>query len=123
VRTRNSILGYCAAMSLVSVALAAPIDVNVKTAGELSDACAANPKDPAGQALINYCIGYGQGAVAAVLQRPEDKKLFCISTPPPQRIVTMREFASWVRAIPTRRSEPAEEGFLHFMAERFPCKS
>jgi hypothetical protein len=108
-------------MSLVSVALAAPLDL--KTAGELSDACAATPKDPTGRERINYCIGYAQGVLEAEGRHTGDKKLFCMPTPPPRRIATMQEFTSWVRAIPDRRSKPADEGFLQFMAERFPCKS
>jgi hypothetical protein len=33
----------------------------------------------------------------------------------------MKEFASWVRADPSRKDELASVAFLQFMAGQFPC--
>ena len=38
--------------------------LQARTAGELADLCAANPKEPLGDAKINFCHGYAQGAIS-----------------------------------------------------------
>ena len=117
-----------ASLALVSLLLAQPalaqrsLDIHARTAGDLADLCGANPKDPAGEAKINYCHGFTQGAVDVQLRVAGDKKPFCFPTPAPTRTATLGEFVSWVRAVPSRRGESALDGFFHFLAERFPCK-
>jgi hypothetical protein len=114
---------------LTTVLLAAPpamaqrgINIQARTAGELADLCAANPKDPQGDAKINFCLGYGQGALSAELRHAEGKKTFCFPSPAPTRLATMTQFAEWVRALPDHKSLPAADGFFRFLGERFPCK-
>jgi hypothetical protein len=114
---------------LLTVALAAPaaqaqrgINIQARTAGELAELCAANPKDAQGDAKINFCQGYAQGALSTELRHTEGKKLFCFPTPAPTRAATMAQFVDWVRALPDHKSLPAVEGFFHFLGERFPCK-
>jgi hypothetical protein len=53
-------------------------------------------------------------------QSPSGTKI-CMPTPSPKRSVTMKEFASWVRAEASRKDEVASAAFLRFMAGRFPC--
>jgi hypothetical protein len=101
---------------------AQPISLHVRTAGDLAELCGANPKEPAGDAKINYCHGFAQGVVDLELQHTADKKPFCFPTPAPTRSATLNEFVNWVRALPEHRSLPAPEGLFRFLAERFPCK-
>ncbi|HET7883703.1 MAG TPA: Rap1a/Tai family immunity protein [Acetobacteraceae bacterium] len=90
--------------------------------GELAELCSATPKDPQGDAKINFCHGFAQGAIQVELRRATDKKAFCFPSPPPRRTVTMNEFVNWVKAVPDRKTPPAVEGFFQFLGERFPCK-
>jgi hypothetical protein len=98
------------------------VTLQARTANDLADLCAANPKEPLGDAKINYCLGFAQGAVDVELRRAGDKKPFCFPSPAPKRIATMTEFAGWVRALPEHRNPSALDGLFRFLAERFPCK-
>ena len=116
-------------LALLAVALAAPaaqaqraVNIQARTAGELAELCAANPKEAMGDAKINFCQGYAQGALSTELRHTEGKKLFCFPSPAPTRRETMAQFVDWVRALPDHKSLPAAEGFFHFLSERFPCK-
>ena len=96
--------------------------IGARTAGELAELCAPNPKDPERDAKINFCHGFAQGAMTVELRHAEGKPPFCLPTPTPTRTATLGEFVSWVRAMPDRRSMPAVDGFFQFLGERFPCK-
>jgi hypothetical protein len=116
-------------LALCAVALTAPsaqaqrgTNIQARTAGELADLCAANPKDPLGDAKINFCQGYAQGALSTELRHSEGKKFFCFPSPAPTRAATMAQFVDWVRALPDHKSLPAADGFFQFLGERFPCK-
>jgi hypothetical protein len=117
-----------AAVALTVVLLAPPahaqraLDIRARTAGDLADLCGANPKEPAGDAKINYCHGFAQGAVDVALKLAGDKKPFCFPTPAPTRTATLTEFVNWVRALPEHRTQSALDGLMRFLAERFPCK-
>jgi hypothetical protein len=121
-------LAPIAVLTLISVLAASPaqaqrsVTIAVRTASDLADACAANPKDSLGDAKINYCLGFAQGAVDVELRHASDKKPFCFPSPAPKRIATMTEFVGWVRSLPEHRSETALDGLFKFLAERFPCK-
>jgi hypothetical protein len=86
----------------------------------LADACAAAPINRANFARLNFCNGFAQGVLQTDRQNPNGTKI-CIPTPSPTRSVTMKEFASWVRADVSRKDEVASVAFLRFMAGRFPC--
>lgn len=118
-----------APLALLAVALAVPTahaqrgtPIQARTAGELAELCAANPKDAQGDAKINFCQGYAQGALSTELRHAEGKKLFCFPSPAPTRRETMTQFIEWVRALPDHKSLPAVDGFFRFLSERFPCK-
>jgi Rap1a immunity proteins len=98
------------------------LNIQARTAADLADLCAANPKEPQGDAKINYCHGYAQGAIAVELRHAGDKKPFCFPNPAPTRTATMSEFVGWVRSLPEHRNETALDGLFKFLAERFPCK-
>jgi hypothetical protein len=98
------------------------LNLQAHTAAELADLCAANPKDPTGDAKINFCHGFAQGAIAVALRQREGNKPFCFPNPPPTRTATMREFVGWVRALPEHRTPSAVDGLFQFLGERFPCK-
>ena len=98
------------------------VNIQARTAGELAELCAANPKDPQGDAKINFCLGYGQGALSTELRHTEGKKPFCFPSPAPTRLATMTQFVDWVRALPDHKALPAVDGFFRFLGERFPCK-
>ena len=102
---------------------AEPITIRTNNAGELAEACSANPREPGADARINFCHGYAQGAITVQRHYAGDKKLYCLPTPGPSRAETMNQFVAWVRANPERRSIPSDEGLFKFLGERFPCKS
>ena len=93
-----------------------------RTAAELAELCAANPKEPLGDAKINYCHGYAQGAINVEMRHSEGKKPFCFPSPAPTRTATMNEFVAWVKANPEHRSANVLDGLFRFLGERFPCK-
>jgi hypothetical protein len=101
-------------------AIAAPPDLHARTAGELARFCSTDPRSPNSNAEINYCEGYAQGVFTSAGYRHQ--KLICMPDPSPKRRATMKEFVGWAQATPSRGAEPADEGLLHFMAERYPCK-
>jgi len=116
-------------LALTAILLALPAQaqrattLNARTAGELADLCGANPKDPLGDAKINFCHGFAQGVITAELRHTEGgKKPFCFPSPPPTRTATMTEYVNWVRSKPDHRTPPAIDGLLQFLGERFPCK-
>ena len=115
-------------VALGAIALALPaqaqraVSLQARTAAELADLCAANPKDAQGDAKINYCHGFAQGAITVELRRAGDKKPFCFPSPAPSRTATMGEFVNWVRALPEHKTETAIDGLFKFLAERYPCK-
>jgi Rap1a immunity proteins len=117
-----------AIVALIAMLFAAPAQaqrgtiMQARTAGELAELCAANPKDPLGDAKINFCLGFAQGAVSVELRNTEGKKVFCFPTPEPKRLTTMGEFVNWVRAMPDRKSLKAVDGFFQFLGERYACK-
>jgi hypothetical protein len=94
--------------------------LNIRTAGELADACTVTSTSQASFARLNFCNGFAQGVLQADRQKPDGTK-FCMPSPSPKRSVTMREFANWVRADAARKDEVASVAFLRFMAGRFPC--
>ena len=109
-----------AAPSRPAKAAPAPISVNIRTAGELADACTTRPTDKASFARLNFCNGFAQGVMQTDRQSPNATKI-CMPNPSPKRSVTMKEFASWVRADVSRKDDVASVAFLQFMAGRFPC--
>jgi len=121
--TRLLAFTFVATSLSLSVAWAAEsISLRTNTAGELAEACAANPHEPAADAKLNFCRGFAQGAIDVELRHAGDKKSFCFPNPAPSRAATMGEFVGWVRSMPDRRSMPSTEGLFRFLAERFPCK-
>jgi len=95
-----------------------PVDLHARSAGELADLCAANPREPGGDARINYCHGFAQGVVDVELMHG---KPFCFPSPAPSRTATLHQFVEWVRASPDRGSANPVNGLMHFLAERYPC--
>src|ERR1700722_4457008 len=87
------------------------VSLHVRTAGDLAEMCTANPREPTGLAQLNYCSGFAQGAVDVEFGHAGSKKPFC---PPPsvKREVTLREFAGWVRAVPSRASDNPTSGLF-----------
>src|SRR5690242_2162443 len=113
-------------LALVSVltAGAAPpkvVTLNVGTAGDLADACAAKPNSPSNIAMLNFCYGFAQGAVQA--HQNSAARSICFPKPPPKRSATMQEFVLWVGADAERRKQVASTALIRFMTARFPCKS
>lgn len=91
------------------------------TAGQLADLCAADPRQELGDAKINYCHGFAQGALDVILHNAGDKKPFCVPSPPPTRTATLNEFVRWVRADPARGRFSAAGGLYRFMQASYPC--
>ena len=100
---------------------AAPVNVNIRTAGDLADACTVIPNSRTSFARLNFCNGFAQGVLQTERQNPSGTKI-CVPSPSPKRSETMKEFASWVRADASRRDSMASVAFLQFMTGRFPCQ-
>ena len=119
---------FVPAVAVTTMLLASPaqaqrsVVLQARTAGELAELCAANPKAPEGDAKINFCHGFAQGAILVEQRHTKGKKLFCFPSPAPTRTATMGEFVSWVRALPEHRTPSAVDGLFQFLGERFPCK-
>jgi Ssp1 endopeptidase immunity protein Rap1a len=94
--------------------------IGVKTAGDLATACTVTPKTKTDFARLNFCNGFAQG-VLQTNQRNDIGTKICLTNPAPKRSDTMKEYATWVRADPSRRVELASVSFLKFMGGRFPC--
>ncbi len=125
----RSILAFAAGFVLLaatSPTRAAPPDarIEVRTAGDLADLCAAPRTDPTGPERQNFCHGYAQGALTMELKREAavGKRRICMPNPAPTREATMAEFVKWTRAIPKNQALPATDGLFTFLSERFPCK-
>ena len=97
------------------------ISLHATTAGQLADLCAASPREQQGDARINYCHGFAQGALDVILHDAGDKKPFCLPTPTPTRTATLNDFVRWVRADPEHARYGAAEGLYRFMRARYPC--
>jgi Rap1a immunity proteins len=87
-------------------ALPAPVSINIRTAGDLADACTTRPADRVSFARLNFCNGFAQGALQTHRQNASGTKV-CMPNPSPKRSETMKEFASWVRADASRKDEVA----------------
>jgi hypothetical protein len=109
-----------APLSIGSAQAQQAVSLHARNAGELAGLCTANPRDPTGPAQLNYCDGFAQGAVDVELRHATTKP-FCIP-PGTKREVTLHEFATWVRAVPSRASDDATSGLFRYLAERYPCK-
>ena len=96
-------------------------NLHTRTAGELAELCAANPRSGLGDAQVNYCHGFAQGAVDVMLHDAGEKKPFCFPNPTPTRTETLSQFVRWVRADSSRASLPAAGGLYQFLTERYPC--
>ncbi len=118
-------MGFAALLAAGPAALAAPdASIEIRSAGDLADLCAAPLTDPTGPERQNFCHGYAQGALTMELKREASlgKKLICIPNPAPTREATMGEFVKWVRAIPKNQKLPPTDGLFTFLSQRFPCK-
>ncbi|MBV8613377.1 MAG: hypothetical protein JOY66_06340 [Acetobacteraceae bacterium] len=96
-------------------------NLHARTAGELADLCAANLRGGLGDAEVNYCHGFAQGAVDVMLHDAGEKKPFCFPSPTPTRTETLGQFVRWVRADSSHASLPAAGGLYQFLTERYPC--
>jgi Rap1a immunity proteins len=123
------VLIFCVAVVFASPTYAAaptraptstPVSINIRTAGDLADACTVSPTSQTSFARLNFCNGFAQGIIQTNTQNPSGTKI-CIPNPSPKRSETMKEFAGWVRADASRKDELASVAFLRFMAGRFPC--
>jgi len=95
-------------------------NAQARTAGELAELCAASPKDPLGDAKINFCHGYAQGAIATE-QRHADGKKVCFPSGT-TRTTTMNEFVAWVKANSDQKGANVLDGLFRFLGEKYPCR-
>ena len=98
-----------------------PPSINIRTSGDLAEACTVAPTSKASFARLNFCNGFAQGVLQTNSANSDGTKI-CMPNPAPKRGDTMKEFANWVRTDAPRRVEVASVGFLRFMANRFPCR-
>jgi hypothetical protein len=79
-----------------------PTSIKVKTANDLADSCAVTPSSNISFVRLNFCTGFAQGILQTNAQNSDGTKI-CLPNPAPRRSETMKEFATWVRADPSRR--------------------
>jgi hypothetical protein len=100
-------------------------DFAARTTGDLVDLCSADPHTPMGEAAVNFCHGFAQGAVTVEMEHqaatPDRPKLFCFPTPAPTRTATLEEFVKWAQASPAHMQDRAADGLFSFLRQRFPC--
>src|SRR3954471_16665331 len=94
--------------------------LSIRTANDLAEACTVTPNSKSSFARLTFCNGFAQGVLQANGQSQNGTKV-CVPNPSPKRSETMKEFASWVRADASRKTEVASVAFVRFMAGRFPC--
>ncbi len=117
-------LSACAALALALVPTAHAqrgTVLHAGTAGQLAELCAANPREELGDARVNYCHGFAQGAVDVILHDAGEKKPFCFPRPAPTRTDTLNQFVRWVRAEPAHAQLPAAGGLYRFLQDTYPC--
>ena len=116
------------AVALTAVLLTLPahaqrgVNLQARTAGDLAELCAANPKEPSGDARINFCRGFTQGAVDGTPPLRGQEAVLLSQPIADPRSATLTEFVGWVRSMPEHKSLNAVDGFFQFLGERFPCK-
>jgi hypothetical protein len=98
-----------------------PINLSIRTAGDLASLCSTPPSNAANAARLNFCNGFAQGVLQTARQNPAGPKI-CFPSPAPKRSETMKEFATWVKADAARNGQEVSTAFLNFMSNRFPCK-
>lgn len=96
------------------------VDLHARTAGQLVELCAANPNQELGDARLNYCHGFAQGAVDVMLHDAGDKKPFCLPAST-KRSETLGQFVRWVHADPARERMAAAGGLFRFLTAQYPC--
>ena len=105
------ILASYLVMLCVLSANAAPISLNVRTAGDLANACTIKPTNKVDFARLNFCNGFAQGVLQTNQQNQNGTRI-CVPNPSPKRSETMVEFARWVRADASRKDDMASTAFL-----------
>jgi hypothetical protein len=117
-------IGFAMTLFLLSPAASAQraVALHARTAGDLAQLCGANPRTERGDAEINYCHGFAQGAADVLLGTAGANKPFCFPNPAPTRTATLAQFGDWVRASSDHASLPAARGLAQFLGERYPCK-
>ena len=113
----------CAALVPVTAGAVTKENFLVRTAEDLVALCSAEPSPGIGEAAVNFCDGYAQGAVSVELERENANppRRICFPNPTPPRRTTLDEFVRWARANPARLGEPPNRALFSFLAERFPC--
>ena len=53
----------------------APVSVNIRTAGDLADACTTRPTDRVSFARLNFCNGFAQGVLQTEPEPERDQDL------------------------------------------------
>jgi hypothetical protein len=99
---------------------ATPVSINIRTAGDLAEACTVSPTSKTNFARLNFCNGFAQGILQTNGQKPDGAKIR-FPSPARKRSETMKEYAGWVRADASLKDDLASVAFLRFMAGRFPC--
>ena len=100
------------------------MSLHARTAGDLAELCGANPRDPQGDAKINYCHGFAQGVVdrrTAACRRQEAVLLPQPGTEPHRDTERVRRTGS-ARCLTTGRC-PRWTGCFSFWASAIPASS
>lgn len=120
---RTLIVTSCILLAAIAPASAQRgVDMHARTAGDLAQLCAADPRSPVGDAQINYCHGFAQGVADTMLGMGGSNRPFCFPSPPPTRTATLTQYVDWVRSSPQNAGMPAARSLAVFLRQRFPCQ-
>lgn len=97
---------------------------SVDTAADLVALCSVDPGDDDYVAAINFCHGYGHGAVQYHLIQVaamSDLRVFCVPDPAPTRAEVRRGFLSWMESHPDYLTVEALDALFTYLARTYPC--
>jgi hypothetical protein len=115
---------------LIAAAMAAPASAqleqhySVDTAADLVALCSVEPGDETYVAAINFCHGYGHGAVQYHLIQAAampELRVFCVPDPAPTRAEVRRGFLSWIETNPDYLTVEALDALFTYLGRTYPC--
>lgn len=115
---------------LIAAALATPASAqleqhySVDTTADLVALCSVEPGDETYVAAINFCHGYGHGAVQYHLIQAAampELRVFCVPDPAPSRAEVRRGFLGWIETNPDYLTVEALDALFTYLGRTYPC--
>ena len=120
-------LALLPALSLLAMAPASaqmPENFVIDTAADLVAVCSVDPSSEEYVAALNFCEGYGHGAVQyhnIMAEAVPAFRLFCTPDPAPTREEVWADALNWITARPALLQGEALDAMFTYLSETFPC--